>query len=95
MRKQATSDGCEVTFELPAEVDGAGAYLCGEFNEWSTTATPLEPRKDGSHGVTVTLDPGRRYRFRYLLGDGQWENDWNADAYVPNEFGGDDSAVDT
>ena len=37
--------------------------------------------------------PGRSYRFRYYLGGGRWENDWDADSYVDNEFGGADSVV--
>ena len=43
--------------------------------------------------MTVSLNAGRAYRFRYLLGQ-RWDNDWAADAYQPNDFGGDDSVVD-
>ena len=53
----------------------------------------MTPRKDGSFRVAVALEPGRSYRFRYLLDGTRWENDWAADAYVPNEYGGDDSVV--
>ena len=38
------------------------------------------------------LEPGS-YRFRYYLGDGEWENDWSADDYVDNDHGGADSVV--
>lgn len=44
--------------------------------------------------MTVSLDAGRAYRFRYLLDGHWWDNDWSADAYQPNGFGGDDSVVD-
>jgi hypothetical protein len=44
--------------------------------------------------VTVVLDAGRTYRFRYMLDGQRWDNDWAADAYVGNNFGGDDSVVD-
>jgi hypothetical protein len=44
--------------------------------------------------LTITIPTGRTYRFRYLLDDERWENDWAADAYVPNEHGGDDSQLD-
>ena len=44
--------------------------------------------------MTVDLDAGRAYRFRYLIDGQRWDNDWAADAYVPNDFGGDDSVVD-
>jgi hypothetical protein len=49
---------------------------------------------DGGFSLTIELEPGRAYRFRYLLDGDRWENDWAADAYVPNEFGADDSLVD-
>ncbi len=52
------------------------------------------PRRGGGFSLTVDLDAGRIYRFRYLLDGQRWDNDWAADAYVPNSFGGDDSVVD-
>jgi 1,4-alpha-glucan branching enzyme len=82
-----------VTFELPTEIGATEVHLCGDFNDWSPTATPMKLRKDG-FSATIALEAGRRYRFRYLLGDGRWENDWAADDYVANEFGGEDSVVE-
>lgn len=81
-----------VEFRLPAESGAEQAWLCGEFNEWATDATPLRRLDDGSLAATLELEPGS-YRFRYYLGDGNWENDWAADAYVDNEHGGQDSLV--
>jgi hypothetical protein len=52
------------------------------------------PRRRGRVQPHCSLDAGRAYRFRYLLDDQRWENDWAADAYLPNSFGGDDSVVD-
>jgi 1,4-alpha-glucan branching enzyme len=82
-----------VTFELPADVGGDTVHLCGEFNEWSTTATPLARRKDGRFSTTLSLPGGRSYRYRFLVDQKRWENDWAADAYVPNVFGTDDSVL--
>jgi 1,4-alpha-glucan branching enzyme len=82
-----------VTFRLPRAAGTDHAALVGEFNGWSTTATPMA-RSDDGFTVTVTLPYGACYRFKYLLDDERWENDWAADAYVPNEHGGDDSLVD-
>ena len=39
------------------------------------------------------LEAGRQYRFRYWLDNERWENDWAADAYLPNPFGSEDSVV--
>jgi hypothetical protein len=49
---------------------------------------------EGGFSLTADLEAGRTYRFRYLLDGERWDNDWAADAYVPNSFGGDDSVVD-
>ena len=94
MRKQHLKNGtCKVTFRLSAEAGADEAHLCGDFNDWAPTATPMTRQKDGSFRVTVALDPGRSYRFRYLLDGVRWENDWAADAYVPNGYGSDDCVV--
>lgn len=88
-----TGRSCRVTFEVPREVHAETAYLCGEFNEWDETAHPMKRRKDGRLSLTISLKPGQEYHFRYLLDGGRWENDWGADAYVPNVFGSEDSVV--
>jgi len=84
---------CRVTFRLPAEVQAEQAALLGEFNDWDAAAAPMRRRKDGSFSLTLSLKSGRAYRFRYLLDGRRWENDWAADAYVPNAFGAEDSVV--
>ncbi len=84
---------CRVTFRLPAEVKAQKAMLVGDFNGWDTQATPMRVLKNGDFSVTLSLEAGQAYRFRYLLDGERWENDWAADAYAPNEFGGDDSVV--
>jgi 1,4-alpha-glucan branching enzyme len=89
-----TGKSCRVTFELPTEVNAETAFLCGEFNDWNGDAKPMKRRKDGSFTQTISLKPGQTYRFRYLLDDQRWENDWDADAYVPNPFGSEDSVVE-
>ncbi|NIR45459.1 MAG: glycoside hydrolase [Gemmatimonadetes bacterium] len=84
---------CRVTFELPAEVNAQSVSLCGEFNDWDPTSHPLKPRKGRRFSTTISLEPGRSYRFKYLVDDERWENDWAADDYVSNEFGTQDSPV--
>lgn len=82
-----------VTFKLPADVKAERAAVCGDFNGWDPAATPMKQLKDGSFSATVSLDAGESYRFRYLLDGERWENDWEADGYLPNPFGEDDSVV--
>lgn len=89
-----TGDSCRVTFRLPAEAGAKEAYLCGEFNDWDQKSHPMNPLKDGSFSKTVTLKAGQTYRFRYWLDGERWENDWEADTYILNEFGSEDSIVE-
>ena len=88
-----TGDSCRVTFKLSSEVGAETAHLCGGFNEWSPTSHPMKKLKDGSFSTTVSLDAGQSYRFRYLLDGERWENDWDADAYVANQYGTEDSLI--
>jgi 1,4-alpha-glucan branching enzyme len=88
-----TGDSCRVTFKLSSEVGAETAHLCGEFNEWSPTSHPMKKLKDGSFSATLSLDAGQSYRFRYLLDGERWENDWDADAYVANQYGTEDSLI--
>jgi 1,4-alpha-glucan branching enzyme len=83
----------DVTFDLPAELDIEQAAVVGEFNDWSEAADPMSTDSGGRWTATIPLEPNRSYRFRYHLGNGRWENDWNADHYVGNDFGGADSVV--
>jgi Carbohydrate-binding module 48 (Isoamylase N-terminal domain) len=83
----------DVRFTLPAEVQAGTVALCGEFNNWSAHDIRLERGGDGCWQATVALEPGRSYRYRYLLDGERWENAWQADRYVPNPYGGTDSVV--
>lgn len=88
-----TGAKCRVTFKLPAEVEADTAVLCGEFNAWDATLNPMKKLKDGSFSATVSVPTGESYRFRYLLDGERWENDWEADAYLPNTHGTEDSVL--
>jgi 1,4-alpha-glucan branching enzyme len=85
-----------VTFELPSAIWAESVNLSGDFNDWNTKSHPLrQARDDGRWYIELELDAGREYRFRYLVNGTDWHNDWHADKYVPNPFGGDDSVVTT
>jgi 1,4-alpha-glucan branching enzyme len=88
-----TGKVCRVTFRLPAEVGAEQAALCGEFNEWDAEANPMKQLKNGSFSATLSLPAGQSFRYRYLLDNERWENDWEADDYAANEFGVEDSVV--
>ncbi len=88
-----TGNFCRVTFKLAPEVETEAVHLVGDFNDWDTSSHPMKKLKDGGFSLTVSLPADKTYRFRYLLDGERWENDWAADAYVPNEYGSDDSLV--
>jgi 1,4-alpha-glucan branching enzyme len=67
--------------------------LCGEFNDWRSDDIKLARDRSGQWRTTVVLEPGRTYRYRYLLDGQRWENAWKADGYVPNPYGEDDSVL--
>lgn len=97
MKKRYIKKGqsCKVTFTLPKEaVNGAKTVnIVGDFNNWDKNATPLKKLRTGIFSTTLELTCGRSYRFKYLINDSRWENDWHADNYTPNPYGGDDSVV--
>lgn len=95
LKKNYTKSGksCRVTFKLQSELEADAASLLGEFNEWDQAANPMKKLKDGSFSVTVSLDAGNEYRFRYLLDGEEWTNDEAPDALVANRFGSQDCVI--
>jgi 1,4-alpha-glucan branching enzyme len=88
-----TGKVCRVTFRLPAAINAGKVSLCGNFNEWDPSLNPMYRRKDGSWSTTISLEAGKSYQFRYLIDGKDWENDWDADKYIPNSFGTEDSVI--
>ncbi len=86
---------CKVTFTLPKQNANTAArvFLVGDFNNWNTRATPMKALKSGAFTVTLDLPKEKKYQFRYLLDNECWENDGEADSYVPNGFGDADNSV--
>lgn len=90
-----TKPSCKVTFSLPegAAVNAKSVSLVGDFNEWSPDTNPMKKNRNGSFSVTVELETGKSYHYRYLIDSSHWENDWEADAYVPTEFGDSENSI--
>jgi 1,4-alpha-glucan branching enzyme len=95
IKQNAKQNVVQVTFSLPAQVQGEKVYLVGDFNNWDETATLMKREKDGSFVLTLELETGREYQFRYLVNNEEWHNDWHADKYVPNPYSGDNSVIVT
>jgi 1,4-alpha-glucan branching enzyme len=85
-----------VRFELPPAIWADKVHLVGDFNDWSETSHPMRcDRDDGTWYILLELECGRDYQFRYLVNGHEWHNDWKADDYVPNPYGGTNSVVST
>lgn len=94
--KQFLKNGkCKVTFRLPqaAAPDAQTVAIAGDFNNWDSAAAPMTRLKNGDFKITMSLDAGREYRFKYLIDGHRWENDWCADKYMRNDFGAEDSVL--
>ncbi len=85
----------KVTFRLPREAapEARKVTLVGTFNHWDRQATPMERLKSGEFKVTLDLETGQEYQFRYLIEGQVWENDWSADKYAPCDFAATENSV--
>jgi len=86
---------CKVSFSLPKEaaVKAKEVTIVGDFNDWDHKKHKMKKLKNGSFTSTIDLEVGSEYQFRYLIDQEAWENDWQADKYVPTEFGAENSVV--
>lgn len=91
IRKKYQTDKpvCKVTFSISADTANkySKAFLVGDFNKWDINATQMKKmKKDGSFAVTLELETGKEYEFRYLLDNSFWTNETEADKLVPTYF---------
>ncbi len=90
----------KVTFKITKEAaqDAKEIYLLCDCNAWDPV--PLTKNKAGSFSLTVeikkddALKDTYQYRYQYIMPDGseKYDNDWDAELYIPNPFNGDNSA---
>ena len=93
--KQAADGMVRVTFMMPAIEGCECLYLVGDFNAWNEVAHPMQPGEEGAWQLTLELEPGREYQYRYRTDTGAWHDDPAADAHVPNPHGSENSVVKT
>jgi 1,4-alpha-glucan branching enzyme len=87
---------CKVTFRISKEAaqTAQSIWLVGDFNGWDMQATPMTGLKSGEFTTMLELDTGTpEYQFRYLYDGNLWQNDQEADGYVPNGIEGENSIV--
>jgi len=86
-----TKDEVEVTFEFSRE-DVTSVALAGEFNNWQPVDMKFN-KKDKVFRTKLRLPKGGEFQFKYLLNETEWENDYQADKYISNTAGTEDSVV--
>ena len=92
----STPSRMTVTFSIPPSLWATMVHLVGDFNNWDLRSHPLvRSNMHSEWQITLELDRGRQYQYRYLLDGHRWCNDCNADRYVANPFGGSNSVVET
>jgi 1,4-alpha-glucan branching enzyme len=94
-KKYQHSKNCKVTFRLAA-IDCNNArtlHLVGDFNEWDKVSLPMAKDKNGNFLVSIELQAGAEYQFRYLANEHVWLNDPEADKYIPTIFGDSENSV--
>ncbi|CCQ10917.1 1,4-alpha-glucan branching enzyme [Pseudoalteromonas luteoviolacea B = ATCC 29581] len=88
-----TKDEAEVTFEHPCPT-AEKVELVGEFTGWKPVAMKFS-KKDNLFRLKQRLPVDKAFHFKYLVNGVDWHNDHQADAYVPNAFGTENSLVTT
>ena len=85
---QPTKENYKVTFSYPANEGINTVQVLGDFNNWDSNQAPkLKKGKEG-FSTSLELNAGNSYEFKYLINDSHWENDSNADQYVPSLYVG-------
>ncbi len=86
---------CKVTFSLPKEAayDANEVRVLGDFNDWNWEIAPSMKATKTEFKATLELATGKQYQFRYMIDQGRWENDWDADDYITSPFTGIENSV--
>ncbi len=94
-----TKAEADVTFEFACDatttlISSDTVELFADFNNWQ--AIPMKfIKKDNVFRTKVRLPENRQFHFRYLINNNKWHNDHNADLYLPNTYGTENSVVST
>ncbi|MCX6304688.1 MAG: isoamylase early set domain-containing protein [Bacteroidetes bacterium] len=86
---------CKVKFSLSGDQykSASSILLVGDFNNWQLGETSLKKAKTGVWSVALDLETGKHYQFRYLIDGTNWENDPEADSFIPSGLGSENSVL--
>ena len=85
-------DDLEVAvFRLRTDHRVQQVVVAGEFNAWSTTATPMRRGADGTWIIDLELPRGK-YLYKFVV-DGNWRSDPENKLSEPDGYGGENSVL--
>ncbi|XQF91700.1 isoamylase early set domain-containing protein (plasmid) [Pseudoalteromonas espejiana] len=87
------TDEAEVTFEF-THPDAEQVCLLGGLQIGNQLQMKLN-KKQGVFKCKQRLPVDKQFHFRYLINGETWDNDHQADGYIPNTFGTENSIVNT
>ena len=73
--QRSGGDKVRVTFSAPPIEGCESLYLVGWFDEWKESTFLMEPREGGGWELTLELDRGCEYLYRFRTEDGVWLRD--------------------
>ncbi|RZJ69857.1 isoamylase early set domain-containing protein [Flavobacterium sp.] len=88
-----TKPVCKVTFSVEAK-SAETASVVGDFNAWDAEAGTLAKQKNGTFKGVFDLAKDSVYEFRYVV-DGEYQNEPEADGTRGNDFGSENSVLNT
>lgn len=83
----------EVEFRLAPEFSILHAEVAGDFSAWVPWS--MRGHADGGYSLSLLLERGRCWRYRFLLDSTRWMNDPRAFDFVADSRGGMVSVVQT
>ena len=86
-----TKDYCKVKFIYTTD-NAETVQILGLNSDWENSIT-MTRKKDGTFTCDVSLPKDTQHQFKYLINESEWINDPEADAQLPNEFGGSNSVI--
>jgi 1,4-alpha-glucan branching enzyme len=93
-KEVAGNSTMRITFRVSKQLWADQVALIGEFNNWDPHTHLLQQTHlDTDWHITLELERGHSYHFRYLVDGESWMDDDQADGYVLDAFGRIDSVV--
>jgi len=80
-----TKDYCKVKFSFKPE-NAETVEILGLNSDWEN-AVLMSKKKDGTFSCELSLPKDTQHEFRYRIDASQWQNEPEADAEQPNQFG--------